>query len=216
MSLAANTAGRLLQFVKPFHRKYRGQKIELFLRFIREGGRGGRLLDVGGGPGVDGEFLELYRQFDEVVVVNLHPKEFEAPAGVKVETIVADARELPLESRSFDWVFSNAVIEHVGPMEDQKRFANEVRRVAAKGYFVACPNRHFPLEPHTLLPFYQFLPSSLQKKVAPYSPGYLRAYEEINLLTCSQLRRMFPEAQVRAIGFPIIGNSIVAYHRSAG
>src|SRR5712664_4952620 len=104
MAVASNTTGRLLQFVKPIHQKYRNQKIELFLRLVREGGKGGRLLDVGGGPGVDGEFLELYRGFDEVVVVNLVPKEFKAPAGVTVKTIVEDARELPLESGSFDGV----------------------------------------------------------------------------------------------------------------
>src|SRR5258706_7926151 len=100
MALAANMAGRLLGFVKPIHLKYRSQKIELFLRLIRERGSGGRLLDVGGGPGIDGEFLELYGAFDEVVVVNLEPKDFKAPAGVTVKTTVAGARDLPVESRS--------------------------------------------------------------------------------------------------------------------
>src|SRR2546430_2686702 len=114
MTLATNVAGRVLRFVKPIHRKYRNQKIELFLRLIRERGQGGRLLDVGGGSGLDGEFLRLYAAFDEVLVVNLEPTDFKAPAGVTVKSIAADARELPIESQSFDWVFSNAVIEHVG------------------------------------------------------------------------------------------------------
>jgi ubiquinone/menaquinone biosynthesis C-methylase UbiE len=213
MSIASNTGGRLLQFVKPIHRKYRNQKIELFLRFVRENGRGGRLLDVGGGPGVDGEFLELYREFDEVVVVNLDPVEFKVPAGARVRKIVADARELPLENRSFDWVFSNAVIEHVGAWEHQERFANEIQRVAARGYFVTTPNKYFPIEPHMMLPFYQFLPVFVQKKLAPYSPGYLREYWKIELLSAGQMRKLFPGARVRAVGFPIIGNSLVASHR---
>jgi hypothetical protein len=91
MALAANMAGRLLGFVKPIHRKYRGQKVELFLRLIRECGRGGRLLDVGGAPGIEGEFLELYAAFDEVVVVNLEVTEVKAPVGVTVKTMAADA-----------------------------------------------------------------------------------------------------------------------------
>jgi ubiquinone/menaquinone biosynthesis C-methylase UbiE len=205
-------AGRLLQFVKPIHRKYRSQKIELFLRLIRERGTGGRLLDVGGGPGIDGEFLELYAAFDEVVVVNLELTEFKAPAGVTVKTIVADARELPLECRSFDWAFSNAVIEHVGGWAHQERFANEIRRVASRGYFVTTPNKFFPIEPHAMLPFYQFLPVFVQKKVAPYSPGYLRAYEEVNLLSAAQMKKLFPGATVLPVGFPVLGNSLVAYH----
>jgi ubiquinone/menaquinone biosynthesis C-methylase UbiE len=204
-------ANRLLQFVKPIHRKYRGQKIELFMRLVHEGGRSGRLLDVGGGPGVDGEFLELYATFDEVVVVNLDPEEFKAPAGMRVKKIVADARELPLESRSFDWVFSNAVIEHVGGWAHQERFAKEIRRVASRGYFVTTPNKYFPIEPHAMLPFYQFLPVFAQKKVAPFSPGYLRQYEEINLLSGGQMRKLFPGATVLPVGFPVLGNSLVAY-----
>jgi ubiquinone/menaquinone biosynthesis C-methylase UbiE len=211
IALAANVAGRLLQFVKPIHRKYRTQKIELFLQLILKRGRGGRLLDVGGGPGVDGEFLELYAAFDEVVVVNLEPEEFKAPPGVTVKTIVADARELPLEGGSFDWVFSNAVIEHVGGLEHQERFAKEIQRVASRGYFVTTPNKYFPIEPHAMLPFYQFLPVFVQKKVAPYSPCYLREYEEINLLSAEQMKKLFPGATVLPVGFPVLGNSLVAY-----
>jgi len=211
MTLAADMAGRMRGFVKPIHRKYRDQKIELFLRLIRARGQGGRLLDVGGGPGVDGEFLELYAEFDEVVVVNLELAEIKAPAGVKVKSMAADARELPLESGSFDWVFSNAVIEHVGGWRQQERFAKEIQRVASRGYFVTTPNKYFPIEPHAMLPFYQFLPVFAQKKVAPYSPGYLREYEEINLLSARQMRKLFPGAVVFPVGFPMLGNSLVAY-----
>lgn len=211
MAFAANTRGRLLQFVKPIHRKYRTQKIELFLRLIRERGQGGRLLDVGGGPGIDGEFLGLYAAFDEVVVVNLELAEFKAPAGVTVKSMAADARELPLERGSFDWVFSNAVIEHVGGWREQERFAKEIQRVASRGYFVTTPNKYFPIEPHAMLPFYQFLPVIVQKKVAPFSPGYLRKYEEINLLSAGQMKHLFPGATVLSVGFPVLGNSLVAY-----
>jgi ubiquinone/menaquinone biosynthesis C-methylase UbiE len=211
MALAANMVGRVPQFVKPIHRKYRRQKIELFLRLVRERGRGGRLLDVGGGPGVDGEFLELYAAFDEVVVVNLELTEVKAPAGVTVTTMAADGRELPLENQSFDWVFSNAVIEHVGGWQHQERFAKEIQRVAWRGYFVTTPNKYFPIEPHAMLPFYQFFPVFVQKKVAPLSPGYLRAYEEINLLSVGQMKRLFPGATVLPVGFPVLGNSLVAY-----
>jgi len=205
--------GALLRSVRPIHEKFRNEKIGLFLQMVNGQARGGRLLDLGGGPGINGEFLPLYVKFEEVVVVNLQLQNLGEIGGKHIRELVADARELPLESESFDWVFSNAVIEHVGPMEDQIRFANEVRRLARRGYFVACPNKFFPIEPHTLLPFYQFLPTGLKKKVAPYSPGYLKEYEEINLLTAAQLQRLFPEALVRSVGFPVIGNSIVAYFK---
>jgi ubiquinone/menaquinone biosynthesis C-methylase UbiE len=197
----------LLRGIRPIHEKFRGEKINLFLKLALEEAATATLLDLGGGPGINGEFLPLYTKFQEVLVVNLRLQNLTSIGKVEIREIVADARELPLESRSFDWVFSNAVIEHVGGWSDQVRFANEIRRVSRKGYFVACPNRKFPIEPHTLLPLYQFLPTSLQKRVAPYSPGYLKQYEEINLLTARQLQRLFPESTVRSVG---IGNSIVA------
>jgi ubiquinone/menaquinone biosynthesis C-methylase UbiE len=198
----------IIRAARPIHKRLRRGKLDLFLALVASS-RQDALLDVGGASGIDSEWLPLYESFREVAVVNLDPSRDPHPLP-HVRRMVADGCRLPFADGSFDWVFSNAVIEHVGPMEEQIRFANEVRRVAAKGYFVACPNKYFPIEPHTLLPFYQFLPVTVQKKVAPYSPGYLKRYEEINLLTAAQLRLLFPEAQVRSLGSPIIGNSIVA------
>jgi ubiquinone/menaquinone biosynthesis C-methylase UbiE len=211
--MLAQVKEALLRNIRPIHEKFRKQKIAAFLKIVNGGSGTERLLDVGGGPGVNGEFLPLYARFQEVVLVNIHQQQLAQFEGVRIQEMVADGRELPFECGAFDWVFSNAVIEHVGPYKDQVRFANEIRRVAAKGYFVACPNKRFPIEPHTLLPFYQFLPQSLQKRIAPYSPGYVKHYEEINLLTTTQLRQLFPEARVSAVGFPILGNSIVACYQ---
>jgi len=211
-TFSAQIAGKVLGFAKPLHKRFRNQKIELFLSLIRADGGGGRLLDIGGGSGIDGEFLNLYKHFDEVAVVNLTPQPITAPTGVLLTTLVADGRNLPFDARSFDWVFSNAVIEHVGAWPQQQRFASEIRRVASRGYFVTTPNKFFPIEPHTMLPLYQFLPVPIQKKVAPFSPGYLREYEEINLISRTQMKALFPEARVLPIGFPVLGNSLIAYH----
>ncbi|MCU1243591.1 MAG: Methyltransferase type 11 [Candidatus Acidoferrum typicum] len=211
-TFSAQIAGKVLGFAKPLHKRFRNQKIELFLSLIRADGGGGRLLDIGGGSGIDGEFLNLYKHFDEVAVVNLTPQPITAPTGVLLTTLVADGRNLPFDARSFDWVFSNAVIEHVGAWPQQQRFASEIRRVASHGYFVTTPNKFFPIEPHTMLPLYQFLPVPIQKKVAPFSPGYLRKYEEINLISRTQMKALFPEARILPIGFPVLGNSLIAYH----
>jgi len=211
-TFSAQIAGKVLGFAKPLHKRFRNQKIELFLSLTRADGGGGSLLDIGGGSGIDGEFLNLYKHFDEVAVVNLTPQPITAPTCVLLTTLVADGRNLPFGARSFDWVFSNAVIEHVGAWPQQQRFASEIRRVASRGYFVTTPNKFFPIEPHTMLPLYQFLPVPIQKKVAPFSPGYLREYEEINLISRTQMKALFPEARVLPIGFPVLGNSLIAYH----
>jgi hypothetical protein len=208
--MAGSIRAAVLKCAKPLHQRFRQQKIKLFLDIVQARGLGGRLLDVGGGPGIGGEFVRLYEQFDEVVSVNLTVPQTNTN-GMIAETIVADGRNLPFGDGSFEWVFSNAVIEHVGGWSAQQRFANEVRRVASHGYFVTTPNRFFPVEPHAMLPFYQFLPQAAQRKVASYSPGYLRKYEEIHLLSSRQMKALFPEARVRAVGFPVLGNSLIAY-----
>jgi N-acetylglucosaminyldiphosphoundecaprenol N-acetyl-beta-D-mannosaminyltransferase len=185
----------------------------LFLKLLH--GRRGQLLDVGGTLGITGEFLGLYACFDRVVVANLGPPRIELTSHPSLRIVTADGCDLPFSSGSFDWVFSNAVIEHVGGWARQKQFADEIRRVAAKGYFVATPNKFFPVEPHTCLPFYQFFPTWIQRRLAPYSPGYLNQYEEINLLSAKQVQELFPEARVASVGFWGLRNSLAALHLKA-
>ena len=212
MSLFRN---KLLQCLRPIHEKLRGQKINLLLQLKGTPAIRGTLLDVGGGTGVNQEFLRLYANFAEVVVLNLHPPRVKTLNGTLFRPIMGDGRALPFRSQSFDWVFSNAVIEHVGGWKDQVRFAKEIRRVSSKGYLVATPNKLFPLEPHALFPFYQFLPTSIQRRVAPYSFGYLSQYEEIHLLSAKQMQELFPEARVLSVGFPVCGISLVAFHSNS-
>jgi SAM-dependent methyltransferase len=197
---------------RPVHRILRGQKVALFFQFLGDSAKG-RLLDLGGGTGVDSEFVPLYQAFREVVVVNLTPPPPDLLTLPNVIHEQADGCCLPYESKAFDWVFSNAVIEHVGSEEKQRQFANQIRRVAKHGYFVTTPNKRFPIEPHTMLPFYQFLSESWQRRVARFSPYYLRQWEDIRMLTARQLGEFFPEAKVVSLGFPVVGTSLVAMHR---
>lgn len=209
MSLIRSTTIRL---GKPVHKLLRGQKLALFFEFFG-GSSKSTLLDVGGGTGINSEFVPLYRNFQSVTVVNLEPTRSDLRSLQNATYEVADGCCLPYESKSFDWVFSNAVLEHVGSAEKQRQFAEEIRRVAKYGYFVTTPNKRFPIEPHSLLPFYQFLSESWQRRVVHLSPYYLERYAEIRLLNAGQLRQLFPEAQIQSIGFPIVGTSLVAMYK---
>ena len=55
--------------------------------------------------------------------------------------------------RSFDIVFSNSVIEHVGGILEQRAMADGIRQVG-DAYYVQTPNRRFPLEPHFVDPLH--------------------------------------------------------------
>ncbi len=199
---------------QPLHRGFRIEKVNLFFQLIDNPPQG-TLLDVGGGAGIAGEFDSLYEAFRPLVVVNRDPPKPSSNGRAKHEIrfVLGDGCCLPFASKSFDWVFSNAVIEHVGDWKRQLVFAGEIRRVARRGYFVTTPNKYFPIEPHTLCPLYQFLPVAVQKRIVCWTPGYMTQYAEINLLSARQFRELFPGAEVRAVGSPVWGNSLVAYHR---
>jgi hypothetical protein len=124
-----------------------------------------------------------------------------------MRSVVGDARDLRgFRDREFDVVFSNSVIEHVGSYADQRHMASEVRRVG-RNYWIQTPNKYFPVEPHFLVPGFQFLPVSLRASfLARYNLGwykrakdYATALDEVTavrLLTSRELRALFPEANL--------------------
>jgi Methylase involved in ubiquinone/menaquinone biosynthesis len=72
-------------------------------------------------------------------------------------TMVGDACALPFADGSYDIVFSNSTIEHVGDWERQEAFAREARRVG-RALWIQTPARENWFEPHYLAPFVHWLP----------------------------------------------------------
>jgi hypothetical protein len=149
-----------------------------------------------------------------------HIIEFDPGKGNAAPDDRAD-RKLQADDRSFDIVFSNSVIEHVGDHHDQLRMAEEVRRVG-KRYFVQTPNKYFPIEPHFLFPFFQFLPLGLRVRLMqnfhlgwfPKTPERQKAREivtGIRLLDRCEFRSLFPDATIYDEKVLGITKSFVAY-----
>lgn len=70
---------------------------------------------------------------------------------------------------TFDIVFSNSLIEHVGGHARRAELAEQVRKLAPR-HWVQTPYRYFPLEPHWLFPGMQFLPAATRVKIAAHWP----------------------------------------------
>lgn len=171
-----------------------------------------RLLDVGGTPSF-WEMMEFEAVDCEIVVLNIRALPVEKP---NITSVAGDARAMDeYADSSFDVVFSNSVIEHVGSYDDQRRMAEEVRRVGRR-YFVQTPNRYFPIEPHFLVPFWQFLPLELRARlVQRFDVGWFKRRPNlaearalvghIRLLTKAELRALFPDGSIyteRLMGLP--------------
>src|SRR5580658_3618505 len=137
-------------------RRFRERRMRLFAQEFEITGET-RVLDVGGTP----ELWGLLPGRPRVTILNL-PRA--SPGRSSCDLVFASGCALPFADRSFDIVFSNSVIEHVGDPARQQRFADEIRRVARR-YWVQTPNRWFPIEPHLLTPLVHFLPRSWQRPI---------------------------------------------------
>jgi Methyltransferase domain len=187
--------------------RLRARRFEEFDRFACHGS-GLRILDVGGTVAYWEQRGWTGRSDVELTLLNLVAEPSE---HANVTSLAGDARALPFDDNSFDIAFSNSVIEHVGDHADQKRMADEIRRVAAR-YWVQTPNYWFPLEPHYLVPGWQWLPTQLRVAILRRrtvgqlgrtpDPVEARAVvEHTRLLTRRQLQRMFPDGELRAEKF---------------
>jgi SAM-dependent methyltransferase len=155
-----------------------------------------------------------------VTLLNLEPSRGE-PREHLIE-LVGDGRHMPqFANEAFDIVLSNSTIEHVGDFEDQRRMAEEIRRVGRR-YYVQTPNRYFPIEPHFMFPFFQFLPVSWRTwLVRHFELGWIprlpdplearRMVESVRLLDRSQMQRLFPDARIFEEKFGGLVKSFVAY-----
>lgn len=178
------------------------------------------ILDIGGTQ----EFWSLMpgsgREDMRVTLLNVEHQQVTSDRFVSV---VGDARRMPqIGDKSFDVVFSNSVIEHVGDFTQQRSMADEIRRVGMR-YFVQTPNKRFPLEPHFLFPWFQYLPSAVRATMLNrFDLGWYRRMpdleaaraevDSIQLLTKSRFAELFPEASLHVERFGGLAKSFVAYY----
>jgi len=120
--------------------------------------------------------------------------------------VTGNALALPYQPGEFDLVFSNSVIEHVGSYQNQALFAAEVNRVCSK-YMIQTPSLWFPLEPHSLLPLFQFIPHALRAVLImlfninyfPKQKTYKAALEVSRstlMFSKNRFQQIFPEATI--------------------
>jgi len=172
-----------------------------------------RILDVGGLP-------RSWRDVDirsQITILNIEPlDDYEAsflqPNHVAV---VGDGTRLEYADRSFDIVYSNSVIEHLGTWERQQAFAAEARRVG-RGYWIQTPGKEFPVEPHYFGPFVHWFSKPVQKKLLrnftlwglvgrPTEEIVDLVLAELRLLNLGEFRALFQGAELwveRVLGLP--------------
>jgi SAM-dependent methyltransferase len=176
----------------------RRRKLALFMERIRPGPQT-RVVDVGVGdtgfgtePGVASShnfFEALYPWPERITAVSDVPLPNFAQEFPTITTVTASGTDLPFEDDAFDVAFSNAVVEHVGGRDEQRRFVAELCRVAPR-VFLSTPNRWFPLETHTLVPFVHWLPRPVAGRI--FGALGKDGWKQVDLLTKRELLELFP------------------------
>lgn len=132
--------------------------------------------------------------------------------------VVSDGCHTAFANASFDIVFSNSVIEHVGGIERQREFAKECMR-CGRAFFVQTPNKWFPFDTHTLMPFAHWLPQRIFRKLVRFSPRFLffkpdpgdrEDFSNMRLLSRKDLQELFPGAEILEEKFCGITKSLIA------
>jgi SAM-dependent methyltransferase len=102
-------------------------------------------------------FLEKHYPYpSQITALGIDVPEMFAKRYPQVKAVHYDGRDFPFDDKSFDLVWSNAVIEHVGYREAQLHFLKEICRVGKK-IWLTTPNRRFPFEIHTRIPLLHLL-----------------------------------------------------------
>lgn len=145
-------------------------------------------------------------QNKNITIININDAEEKKITSAGFNFLKGDGCNLPFKDLEFDFAISNSVIEHVGSLESQKRFANEIKR-CAKTFYVQTPNKWFPVEPHFLSIFIHWLPKNAQVVLARRftlwgwivkpSPEEIREFVNgTRLLSEREFRALFPDCQI--------------------
>ncbi len=118
-----------------------------------------------------------------------------------------DGRVMPFEDGEFDWVFSNAVIEHVGDRSAQLEFLDEMLRVGRYVFFTT-PSKYFPIETHTGVPFLHWNDRLFDAWLWKRKPKW-RSRTSLWLLSAADLRELLRRST--AIDYTLHRNRVLGW-----
>jgi len=183
--------------------KFRKKRFSFFLKKFDSLNKPITLLDIGGKINF-WENRGLAGNNDYIItIINI---EKEKSNYSNINCLIGDATNLnQFNNKSFDIVHSNSVIEHLYNFNNQSKMASEIIRVGKK-HIVQTPNKYFFIEPHYLLPFFQFIPNKLKyyiltktklSRLKKWDKNFAKQYiKEIRLLSEKEMKTLFPKSKI--------------------
>ncbi len=223
-----NSEARLSQFFE----RLKSKRVQLFVDKLGLG-PDDVVLDLGS---EDGSYLAKYYPHPEnIIIADIH----EAPMqkgverhGLRGYRVIPTSGPLPFEDGEFRAVWCNSVIEHVTVPRDtlgdisskdflrdadahQREFAGEIMRIS-QSYFVQTPNKHFPVESHSIMPLVAYLPHAARYKLSQAVKSFWvkQWTSDFYLYNKRRFRDHFPDAteycEERAFG---LSKSLIAIRK---
>ncbi len=182
-----------------FIKRWRTQRFHSFLHCVNPP-KQAKILDLGGSSYI----WKLIEHDFHITIVNLpgNAEQYETCSD-RYTHVEGDATDLSqvFADQSFDVVFSNSVIEHVGDEAKQAAFASEVQRLG-KAYWIQTPSDRFPIEVHTGVPFYwrlpQFIQTQLKTSWRKQNPNWTAMIEGTRVLSRRRMQELFADAAIFA------------------
>jgi len=198
--------------------KARAKRFGLFEELIADVPRPIRILDIGGREAFWESMNFVDRPGIHITLLNLSAPEVSRDSFTSIE---GDAANMPeVADNEYDIVFSNSVIEHLHTKERQHEMAAEVLRTG-KRHFIQTPNFWFPMEPHFLVPGFQWMPKPARKfLLANFRTGRHakmgakvahERVEEIRLIKRGEYQDMFPTSKIYDEKIFGLTKSFIAY-----
>ena len=177
-----------------FFSKLYEARLKIFNKINRHCKKNYQIIDIGTTPVLsihENFFLNHYKYKNNITCLsnqNLGNLKKKFP---KLKTIQGDGRNTKLPDNSYDIVISNATLEHVGNFKNQCKFVSELYRIAKKKCIIATPNRYYPIDTHTMLPFIHWLPKQIHRKILNFLKyDFLAKEKNLNLVSEKDLKKI--------------------------
>ena len=153
--------------------------------------------------------FEIYKSIsDQKIISNFFSKSLQ-------KSITQELSSNEIDIFSSDVVISNATIEHVGSYNEQLKMIENIIKLTKKIFIIVTPNRLHPIEFHTKIPFFHWLPKPIHRKILSLiGLKYLSKEQNLNLLKTNNLIDMmknfeYVEYDIKYVKFLFFNSNII-------
>lgn len=201
--------------------RQRKKRFEFFLKYCSELHKPLKILDLGGSDYYWQSLNFTDNENYKIEILNIENQNTENFKNISF--LKKDVRDLSfIKDKEYDLIYSNSLIEHLNNFDEQKKLAKEIQRTGKK-YFIQTPNYYFPVEPHFLFPFFQFLSVDMKTKlISNFNLGWFEKQTDIvkarelansiKLLKEKELKEIFPGCKIYKEKYFSLNKSFIAYN----